>query len=374
MEAMRRALEIAESIGDTDCRMRCLRTIGLYQHLTGRHAEGLAAFETFAALVEATDSPAAPEAGFHLSISEYFIGRLGSARQRLERLRDQVRDGRRQTIVYQSDIYIDIACALTIVEWLTGHPDTAVETSKSNVATALASKHHMSISNALNAALPVFYWTGEHEACERAVAVLDEEGHRHGILTRRPVAMFYRAALTSIRDGPKPGVEALTHAIAQFRAINHLARMPYYLSVLADTQARSGAHGEAMKTISAALDLAHANSEGWCLPEVQRVCANLVITAGRVNEGEALLLQSLSSATATGALSWRLRAATDLARLWSSTSRKADASSLLSAVHREFTQGFGTPDLMAARELLATLAADPDQGCSATAAPILPPL
>lgn len=356
MDAMRRALEIAEDIGDTACRIRCLRTIGLYQHLTGAHAAGLETFETFASLVKAT-SPDVPEADFHLSISEFFTGRLVAASKRLGRLSEGAKNATRQTILYQSDIYIDIDSARCIVEWLTGSPSAAVGTAKANVARALASNHHMSISNALNAALPVLYWTGEFDECDRGIAVLEEEGQKHGILTRRPIATFHRAAVTCARGDIANGVQALEHVVAEFQAINHLARMPYYLSVLAHTQARCGRIGDARETIERATALAKENSEGWCLPEVQRVHASVFVMDGSKRQAEDLLQQSVSLAHEIGAQSWRLRSATDLARLWSSGSRSEDAIGLLSDVYSEFTEGFETPDLIAAKELLLSLGA-----------------
>jgi predicted ATPase len=331
----------------------------LYQHLTGAHAAGLQTFETFASLV-ATTNPNAPEAGFHLSISEFFTGRLIAARTRLDRLRDHAKDAKRQTVLYQSDIYIDIDCARCIVEWLTGSPTTAVDTAKSNVVRALKSNHHMSISNALNAALPILYWTGQFDECDRDIAILEEEGQKHGILTRRPIAMFYRAALTCARGEIANGVQLLESVVAEFRAINHLARMPYYLSVLAHTQAQCGRIEEARQTIKIALDMAIESSEGWCLPEVQRVNASILLLDGSKHQAEDFLLRSVALAKEIGAQSWRLRSATDLARIWASNSRTLDASSLLSEVYSEFAEGFDTPDLIAASKLLLSLNA-PDK-------------
>lgn len=355
MNAMRRALEIAIEIGDTGGHLRCLRAIGLYQHLIGEHVAGLNTFETFASLVAATDSPTAPEVEHHISISEFFLGRLLGVRERLERLRKQTQDAGRQTVRYQSDVHIDIACVLSIVEWLTGSPDAATSTAKATVEHALKANHHMSLSNALNSACPVFYWSGRFDECSRAVAMLNEEGKRHSILTRRPIALFYDAALTCARNGHAESIEGLERAIAEFRAINHMARMPYYLGVLADALAKCGRLDRAKTTIQTALDLAHANSEGWCFPEVQRIYACILMADGREQEAEALLLDSMAQARQTGALSWRLRAATDLARLWSVTSRAEDARRLVSSVYSEFNEGFETTDLLAARDQIDTL-------------------
>ena len=56
-----------------------------------------------------------------------------------------------------------------------------------------------------------------------------------------------------------------------------------------------------------------------------------------------------------GALSWELRTAMNLARLWTERRRRADAGALLRPVYSSFTEGFATDDLRAARELLEEL-------------------
>ena len=52
------------------------------------------------------------------------------------------------------------------------------------------------------------------------------------------------------------------------------------------------------------------------------------------------------------ALSWELRAATSLARLLRDQGRPADAIACLQPVYDRFTEGFGTADLIAAKQLL----------------------
>jgi predicted ATPase len=54
-----------------------------------------------------------------------------------------------------------------------------------------------------------------------------------------------------------------------------------------------------------------------------------------------------------GALSWRLRAASDLAKLWHAQPRACDAHAILLPVYRQFSEGFETRDLQVAADLLA---------------------
>src|SRR5262249_18328110 len=54
-------------------------------------------------------------------------------------------------------------------------------------------------------------------------------------------------------------------------------------------------------------------------------------------------------------LSWELRAAMSLARLWRSQGRLGDARDQLASVYGRFTEGFETADLRTAKQLLDEL-------------------
>ena len=65
--------------------------------------------------------------------------------------------------------------------------------------------------------------------------------------------------------------------------------------------------------------------------------------------------RALDMARRQGALSWELRSAMSLARLWRGQQRASQARQLLAPVYRRFTEGFETADLIAAKSLLASL-------------------
>jgi DNA-binding SARP family transcriptional activator/predicted ATPase len=72
-------------------------------------------------------------------------------------------------------------------------------------------------------------------------------------------------------------------------------------------------------------------------------------------EAEDCLLQSIESAQSIEAKSWELRAALSLSRLWQQQGKTGPARKLLSSIYNWFTEGFDTPDLIKARQLLNEL-------------------
>jgi hypothetical protein len=96
----------------------------------------------------------------------------------------------------------------------------------------------------------------------------------------------------------------------------------------------------------------------WSYSEVLRVEAELVLNTGAANAektAETKLLQSIDLAHSQSALSFELRGAASLARLWQRAGRVAKARSLIKATYSRFTEGFATPDLLGARQLIDEL-------------------
>lgn len=350
--ALRRGLAIAERIGDNDHRLRCLRMIGVFELFAGQYAAGIRTLDHFVTVAAMVDPAVVAEGESHIGAGELMLGRLEAAVSRLARLRARhVQDQNESRFVrFLYARNVDVGNVLSNVQWLTGACDAAACTAAANVEHALEMGHGLSLSNALAFALPVCYLNGDDAACRRYIPMLEDLVVQHGIVTWRPLVFFYRGALDA-------DIGDLTRAVTELRAIHHLVRMPFYLCVLAATLARCGRLAEATAIIDDALACAHAQDEGWCLPEVLRVQAAILLARGLPDEAEAALLASMARARATTALSWQLRTAIDLAQLWRARGRGGDARKMLLATYSAFTEGFATRDLRAAADLIAALTA-----------------
>jgi predicted ATPase len=102
-----------------------------------------------------------------------------------------------------------------------------------------------------------------------------------------------------------------------------------------------------------AAELAALTGEDWYTPEIKRLQARFA--ARDADDAGGLLQASLLLAREQGAKLWELRTATDLARQWATAGEGDAARELLAPIYGWFTEGFETPDLIAARTLLESL-------------------
>jgi hypothetical protein len=109
-----------------------------------------------------------------------------------------------------------------------------------------------------------------------------------------------------------------------------------------------------------AIARAETGHAGWCAAEILRAKGEIILKRGASDAAfaaETLFRRALEIARQQDALSWELRAATSLARLWREQGGVREAHDLLASVYARFTEGFGTADLIKAKTLLGKLAA-----------------
>ena len=129
---------------------------------------------------------------------------------------------------------------------------------------------------------------------------------------------------------------------------------------MAEALGRAGQNADGLAAIEEAIARSERTEERWAMAELLRVKGELLLLQGAPGAAAAAedhFRQALDWARRQGALSWELRAATSLARLLRNQGRPADATACLQPIYDRFTEGFGTADLVAAKQLLDDLSA-----------------
>jgi len=249
---------------------------------------------------------------------------------------------------------------LARILWLQGLPDQAISMAHANMEDARAAGHEPSLCHALaEAACPVALLVGDLVLAERCVTMLLDHSARHGLAVWHAWGRCFEAVLTIKRGDVDAGVRMLLDALDAIRASGSSRHYTAFLGTLAEGMASTGQLARGLVTIDEALTRSEHGEEGWCLAELQRIKGELILLEGAPRAAavaEGYFLWALDCAREQDALSWGLRAATSLARLRHNEKRTAEARAGLAPVYARFTEGFETPDLTAAKALLAAVA------------------
>jgi predicted ATPase len=358
--ALDRALALCDTIGDDGQRAQVLNGLGSVYVVQARFDEVDQIFDELTTLYRRLDCTTPPLfSGLMLHGTRMHRGRLAEAGDRLAELvavhdPDQVQRFQESQGVNPM-VHARAWHAQGL--WCLGYPQAALSRAREALQIAC------DLAQPFNQALAATYLATLMQLCadDAAARAHAEEALA---LTTEYKARYYQAwsaiLVDYARAWEQPDAEHITQlraSIAAFTATGARLRLPYYLSLLARVCHKAGRSGEALAVLGEALAAAHAHNELWWDAELHRLRGELLLACGaQERDAEAALLQAIEVARAQQARSLELRAATSLARLWISQQRADEGRRLLTELLGSFTEGLGTPDVRAARSLLAQVA------------------
>jgi predicted ATPase/DNA-binding winged helix-turn-helix (wHTH) protein len=363
--AFTKALDIAEGLGQTEYQLRALRGLYSYHNASGRYRAALPFAQRFYALTAAGSAAKDRLFGERMvGVARHFLGDQSTARRHLElvltgfaaddRGSDYIRAQIDSHIIrFHTDLHVSARMYLARVLWLQGLPDQAVRTAKLSIEEARATGHALSLCTALAlAACPIALWTGDPAMAANYARELLEHSRRHFLpLWNAYGAVFHR--IVAIRSGDPDGDLPMPHAaLSELAGPNVTFRFLTGLIELAEALTHAGRIADGLAVVEAGMEQSEV---GWLTPELLRLKGELLLLQGTpaaVETIENLFRQALDEARRQEALSWQLRAATSLARLLRDQGRWDEAIACLRPIYDRFTEGFGTADLVAAKQLL----------------------
>jgi predicted ATPase/DNA-binding winged helix-turn-helix (wHTH) protein len=282
--------------------------------------------------------------GRMMALSLHYMGEFREASRFIERILQHPL--RSAPLEHDKVFFIDLEVATYTVSarnaWIEGYPDRASDMARHGVERALSIDNAVGICYALGiGALPVAVWRGDLPEARRLATMLLEYAGKYGLRFWQSWARLHQRAALSLEE-VRPEAAALT--AIQIDAIATLREDIVPAEAL--TRVESG-------------------RVGWSAAEILRVAGEAIRRDGADDSAqvaEAIVHRSLDLARRQSALSWELRTATSLARLWKDQHRVGAACELLSAVRDRFGEGFQTRDFLKADRLLHDLRALLDTG------------
>jgi len=357
--ALEDALSLAERLGDQEYQMHLLVGLSIFLSRIGDFRGAMAVAQRGIAFVQTIGSPrmiAAGEAA--LGVAYHSIGDQISARYHCERSLTQAgAAGVAQVSFFGYDHEIRAMVVLARCEWLIGFPDRAAKTARRVIDLATRRNQPVDLCNTLLFAATVFLWRGDLDEAEQLIQRLSTHAARHSFGPYITGGLALTGALSIARGDAAQGVAHLRRALGMSHAQKYHTLTPTLHVWLADGLLKAAEIIEAASVVDAGLALIGGGRAILNEPELLRLRAELWLRATPADPeaAERSFLLSLRQAKERSALSFELRSAMGLARLWSSQGKSLDAADLLASIYRRFGEGFQTTDLKRAAQLLAEL-------------------
>ena len=355
-------LELAERLDDNGYRLRALWGLCIDQFNIGELRTALEFARRFAGLVEnSTDAIDLMMADRILATALHYFGDQKNARHHIERMlaSHAALAQQPQIVRFQFDQRVTAHYFQARILWLQGFADQAMRVVERNIEEGRTIGNALSFCSVLGqGACPIAFLSGDLDAAERYGAMLLDHADRYGPRVWHLWAGCFNGLVLAKRGDIAGGLRALRGGLEQAGDARFLPRFLLLLGELAGCLGDAGEVAPGLAIVEETLARCAARDERWYLAELLRIKGELAILEGAPDAAataEEHFLRALDCARPQGAMSWELRAAIGLARLWRDQHRAAEAREILRSVYDRFTEGFDTADLREAKSLLEEL-------------------
>jgi DNA-binding SARP family transcriptional activator len=265
-QALERTIALAGSLGRKDSTVAGLAGLWTTQFVQGRTTDS---HRTATRALSLTDpeSELGGQAHFAAGGSAVSLGMPAEGLRHLELAAQLVGGAARLTVGTRPGVHAKAWAAHA--HWLLGHDDAALGACRQAIDLARTTGHPYSQAVALA------YGGITHQMRHDLPRLKETIDDLRQLCDRYDFAYYREWAL--ILDGwsrnGRAGIDLARRGISNLKAQGALARMPYWLSLLADLSARDGQPGAARATLDAALAAGRACDDLWWLPEVMRMRA-----------------------------------------------------------------------------------------------------
>jgi predicted ATPase len=237
--------------------------------------------------------------------------------------------------------------------WWQGYPARAAADMEAGLRLAERLNHPYTYAAAAFLAATLHQLTRRWPECSAQVALASDLAAQGRFALWQAGCAMLRGSVLAHQGRWDEGIAVLQQGLAGWEATGSRLALACIRARLAEAYLLARRQTEGLEALDASLCMVE---EGYWLPEQHRLCGELLLlTPGNEAEAEASFRKALEVARSQGAKSFELRAAMSLARFLQRHGRTAEGRELLAQCYGWFTEGFDTPDLLDARDLLGQL-------------------
>jgi class 3 adenylate cyclase/predicted ATPase len=359
--AYERARHLCDHLGRTGELFPILRGYWNYQLTRGEHEHALRLAEELVSLAD-PESDALWRALSHraLGTSLFFVGRSKEAGDNLQigiALDDALSEHERRAGIALHGDSAGVVCRMYAAWnlWLSGFPDRAIKIADEGITLSQDLSFTHSIGWALCFKAIVHINRRDFVASLSVSEAAIEYATEHNLAAWVAIGKMCRGrALTGLGEYAE-GLGLLGTGLAKWHETGARLGDTHWFGFLAAGSIDSQSFDEARAALDNAEAVQVSTGENVYLAELDRLKGVLLIESGNTVDAEVQFQRAIDRAREQQARSLELRATTSLALLWRDKNKIAKARALLAPVYDWFSEGFDTPDLKDAKELLDQL-------------------
>ncbi|BAB53079.1 ATP-binding protein [Mesorhizobium japonicum] len=310
-DAWKETLALAETLGDIDYQLRSLWALWVDRTNSAQPREAMVFADRFRKLTESSrgrsDDAVADRmqgATFHL------LGQQPQAQALLEKMLASYdeQSHRRHIIRFQYDQRLLAELALSRVLWLRGESEESLFLVEKLIDRAKVLNHGPTYANILaEAACPIALMANDFSLAQRFIALLRTETRARSMDVWRTYADAFEGELLIRRGEPKLGLAMMYPALTKLRATGFVLYDMAFRGVVAAGLMAVGDNVEAATELDLAVAQCAKTGEAWCLPELQRIRAELHAAVKEQQAAKNLLRSASALASAQGSEFWLAR-------------------------------------------------------------------
>jgi DNA-binding SARP family transcriptional activator/tetratricopeptide (TPR) repeat protein len=302
-QTLERSVALAESLGRKDLTVTGLVALSITLFVQARTADSYQLATRALALVDDRSDLSSP-AHFVVGGPAVSLGRPAEGLRHLQ-LAIELADGTlSMSVGTRPDVHA--AAFASHAHWLLGQDDAARSSCDRSIRLARSTGHPYNLAVALALAGITHQMRQDLSTLRQTVSELRELCDRYDFAYYREWGLI----LDGWSRADEQGMVLARQGIGNLRSAGSFARLPYWLSLLADLQARSGRIDAARATLDAALVAGQAHDDVWWLPEVIRMRAAYDEEQAAVSQ----LRSAAQMASAHGSIALVRRCERDLAQ------------------------------------------------------------
>jgi non-specific serine/threonine protein kinase len=358
-DAFARALTLARELADLDYQQRATNYLWVYTSRAGNQDDALAVARQFEDAARFGDAQSRAVVDCWIGMTQVYRGAHVEAIERIRRGIDGYPAERRRLDMVRFGYDLPNTAGVQIAFSLMsrGLLDTASRDAANAIERVRGANRPDAVSFAM--AWPagfIFLNLGELATAERYCDELIHYALEQALGSYHAVGICVRGILAAKRGDPAAGCDEIRRGLTEMRGSSFRQSSPIFAVEFATALAAIDRIDEGLAELDAALRFATETARWWFVPETLRVKGELLALRGA---GDSAVVncwhRGLELARAQDALFWELRLAASLARLRAAQNRHGEARQILAPVYDRFTEGFGTPDLRAAKVFLDEL-------------------